>query len=633
MKVITVIPLSKVNFDEELTYFSSLPVAVNDVVEVSIRKKKLLGIVTSAADARDSKIEIKNADFNLRKIESVKGKSILNEEFLLAATEFADYINLSKNSVLSYLLPSVLKENYDELEGIVSDNSKEKQNPKDDNLKPEKLLFQASADERISYYKTLIRESFAAHKSIFIVLPREHEINLLASELGRGIENFVFTLHGGLAKNKALETIRNIYTCEHAILVLATAPYLAIKRDDMRAIIMEQEGSGAYRNIAQSNLDLRPFVEIYATRIKTKLIMADTLLRFETIGRKDLSMLSEVRSLSYRVNTDVEISVIEKGAKTENDSKWHPITVVSLDKIKNTLDKGQNVFVFTLRKGVATYTVCKHCETPIFCPECKAPLVLYTTKDKKKRMFVCNKCKHEKSPDTVCSNCGSWNLVTLGIGTEMVYEELQKHFPGNTIYELNKELVKNKSGAEKLIKEFESSRGSILLGTEMALFYMTKNVSLSLMASFDSLWSIPNFKISEKVLSLILRTLEKTDKTLLIETRNTTDEAITSFLNGNLSAYVKNELNDREQLGYPPYKRFIKLSWLPGDKTAKKQLQEILAPYEPVVFGNNILLRIEPQKWSPPELLPGGYLDLEIKKHLSQIPDSVSIHIDPEDVL
>ncbi len=632
MKVITVIPLSKVNFDEELTYFSSLPVAVGDVVEVSIRKKKLLGLVTGVNDARDSKIEIKNADFNLRKVESVKGKSILNQDFLLAATQFAEYTNLGKNSVLSYILPSILKENYDEFEEVAN-SIQPKENSNNDNLKPEKLLFQASPDERISYYKTLIRESFAAHKSIFIVLPREHEINLLASELGRGIENFVFTLHGGLSKNKALETIKKIYTCEHAILILATAPYLAIKRDDMRAIILEQEGSSAYRTVAESNLDLRPFIEIYATKIRTKLIMADTLLRFETIGRKDLSLLGEVRSLSYRVSNDVEIEVIEKGGKAENDNKWHPLTNTSLEKIKETLKKGQNVFVFTLRKGVATYTVCKHCETPVFCPECKAPLVLYTTKDKKKRMFVCNKCKHEKSPDTVCGNCGSWNLITLGIGTEMIYEELEKNFPETKIYELNKEVVKSKSSAEKLVKEFESSAGSILLGTEMALFYMTKNVSLSIMASFDSLWSIPNFKISEKVLSLILRTLERTEKTLRIETRNTTDEAITSFLNGNLSAYVKSELQDREQLGYPPYKRFIKLSWLPADKTAKKYLTEILEKYEPVVFGHNILLRIDPPRWSPSELLPGAMLDPEIKRILSQIPPSISIQVDPEDVL
>ncbi|MFM7088723.1 MAG: hypothetical protein ACKOW9_04305 [Candidatus Paceibacterota bacterium] len=633
MKVVTVIPLGRVPFEEELTYFTALPVAVNDVVSVTVRKRNILALVSQVTDARDSKMLLKNIDFNLRKINEVKGPSIFNPYFIDALSDLAKYSLLQKNFVLSYVLPQVFKDNYDTLKDKITPSDQ----THEDNIKSEKALFQAPLEDRVSYYKTMIRESFALQKSVFIILPRESDIEYFEQALSRGIENFVVTLHGGIPEKKLLEKITNALGSEHALLILATAQYVALPRKDIRVFVLEHESSTAYKTVVEPGLDLRTLVEIFATKSKTKLIMSDTLLRFETIGRKDIVHFGEVRPLSFRIQTDTDIVVTEKGVKKELDNKWHPVSLQSLEAIKHTSMRGENSFIFTLRKGLATYTICKHCETPVFCPDCKAPLVLYLSKDKKKRMFVCNKCRLEKNPDTVCASCGSWNLIPLGIGTELAYEELAKHIPKEKIFEINKEVVKTKAGAMKIIKEFEKTPGGVLIGTEMALFYVKEKVTCSVMISFDSLWSIPNFKISEKILQLILHTLEKTEKKLLIETRNVTDPAITGIINGNLSNYVREELRDRETLEYPPYRRFIKIAITEGaqKQILKKELAEKLKAFEPVSYGNNLLLRLPNQNWSLPELYPGGSLDEELAKNLPQIAllGYVHVQVDPEDVL
>ena len=72
------------------------------------------------------------------------------------------------------------------------------------------------------------------------------------------------------------------------------------------------------------------------------------------------------------------------------------------------------------------------------------------------------------------------------------------------IFKLDKEIAKTTIGAEKIIKEFEDTSGSILIGTEMAFFYIKKKVPFSVIASFDSLWSIPNFKMGERIIHIIL---------------------------------------------------------------------------------------------------------------------------------
>jgi hypothetical protein len=122
MLVVTVIPLQKVAFEEELTYFTSLSVKVNDIVSITLRKRTILGLVIDAKEALENKMQIKGADFNLRKIEAVKGPSIIRNEFVASALDLAKYSILNKNFVLSHLIPEVLKEHYDEISKLFDES-------------------------------------------------------------------------------------------------------------------------------------------------------------------------------------------------------------------------------------------------------------------------------------------------------------------------------------------------------------------------------------------------------------------------------------------------------------------------------------------------------------------------------
>ena len=276
-----------------------------------------------------------------------------------------------------------------------------------------------------------------------------------------------------------------------------------------------------------------------------------------------------------------------------------------------------------------------------------APVVLYLSRDNKKRMFVCNKCNTEKEPEIKCANCGGWNLMPLGIGTDTVLAEIKNKFPKIKIFKLNRESVKTDKEAEKITKEFEKNSGSILVGTEMPFFYLKAKVDLSIVASFDSLWSIPNFKMSEKIIQLLLSILSKTEKRLIIQTKNKNDPALLAVKSENLLHFIREELEDRKKLNYPPFKRFIKITFL-GDKTesikARQTLKEFLKEYNPEIFSGfipknknqyvtNALIKIETRKWSLPELCVGSSIDQNLKNLLSSLPPSFEVSVDPKDLL
>ncbi|OGI74688.1 hypothetical protein A2740_02520 [Candidatus Nomurabacteria bacterium RIFCSPHIGHO2_01_FULL_43_16] len=662
MKIATVIPLKKGTWKENLTYFTAQDVVSGSIVTIPLRNKKILGLVMSVENAATAKSNIKSMSFNLKKISEVKERSIFLKEYFDSAIETSRYYAGNKNNAITVLIPAIMRENYDTIAKFASQaemlpSGKSK-------LKSEKLILQMSIEDRLSFYKTLIRGSFAEKKSVFIVLPTEYDIRIFETSLSRGIELFTFTLFGDA--KKIIKKIEQIMTLAHPVLIIGTASFLSVPRPDIKTIVLEHESSNAYKLIAKPHFDLRFFTELFAVKINAKFILGDTLLRYETIARKETDGLMPVHPLQFRINFQGKIEILNPSPKNPSGNelvsiskkKFKVLMNESEKEIKNAVAKKKNVFIFTLRKGLATMTVCRDCGETMSCEKCGAPLVLYSSYKDKKRMFVCNRCEKESEGDQFCVKCGSWNLVPLGIGTDTVYEHVKEIFSKEKvkIFKLDKESAKSKKGAGTIIKEFSAQGGSasggedtgkILVGTEMVFFYMKKKTPLSVIASFDSLWSLPNFKMGEKIIQIMLSIIGNTTEKLIIQTKNENDRAIMAIKMENLLSFVREELEDRKKLDYPPFKRFIKISHL-GDKEqtskTRKLLKEIFKEYSPEIFSGfvkqfkgkyvtNALIKIDPNKWSLPEISTGSSLDENLLAKLASLPSNFDVFVDPEDLL
>jgi primosomal protein N' (replication factor Y) len=181
----------------------------------------------------------------------------------------------------------------------------------------------------------------------------------------------------------------------------------------------------------------------------------------------------------------------------------------------------------------------------------------------------------------------------------------------------------------------------------MTFFYLKNKVPLSIIASFDSLWSIPNFKMSEKIIHIILSIAKNTTSKFIIQTKNDNDKSITAIKSLNLLSFIREELEDRKALGYPPFKRFIKITYL-GDKEetqkARNLLEEIFKEYSVEIFSGfvgqmkekyvtNALLKLELKNWSLPCLSIDSTIDEKLFTKLLNLPPSFEIFVDPEDLL
>lgn len=654
MYIATVIPISKSVQKEQLTYFTAKEIPLGSVVMVPVRSRTVEAIVINLEEAKDLKSAVKDAAYQLKKIESVKGIAPYRKSFFEACELMKNYSISTTGAVIDALLPQILIEKYADIKKVpyIEPEISRK------DIKHEKLIFQALTKDRMSWYRTLIRESFAKKESVYICVPTEYDIDKFYTNFAKGIEQYVYKFHSHMKKLKLVEDYNSAVTEEHPILIIGTGMYLSIPRYDIRTIIVEHESSESYKQIGRPYIDIRSFAEVLADCEKIKLIYGDTLLRPETLHRHDIGELGEVASPLFRL-PQVERQIIVDMKDEVDDKGQHSFTVLS-DTTKKmvtyALEHNESVFLFSVRKGLAGITVCHDCGHTLLCEHCHTPVVLYGSKQKTAdkeatdRIFMCNKCGHKGSTQVRCPDCDSWNLTPLGIGTDRVVEELSREFPDATIVQIDKETTSNDGEMQKACNMFYGTKGAILVGTEMAFSCMKEEVTHSAIVSLDGLLSIPSYNINQKILHLIEKLSSVTIRNMIIQTRIPDNIVLKHVLVGNVLPLYRSDLKEREDFGYPPYKRLIKITFTGTareNEKARDYLEKIFAQYEPQIFSafvsrvrgqyiTNTVIKLDKTIWPfPPKenLLKDNTNYHDLYSKLASLPPQFSINVDPEDLL
>ncbi len=639
MYIVTVIPIQKGFQKESLTYFSPTQTPVGNIVTVPLRSKTADAIVINTEDVRDLKFDIKKAEFQLKKISEVKGPSPLSSSFFEACEKMREYTVSNTGSIIKSLTPTVFLDNLKDLKKNkkILNFTEIKEN---ENIKQEKLIFQALENDRLSWYRTLIRESFAKKESVFVCVPTRFDIEKFKEELGKGISQYVYVFHSDLTKKTIINNYNNCIEEEHPILIIGTGMFLSVPRHDIKTIILENESSDSYKQFARPFMDIRTFSEILSSISKTKLIFGDTLLRPETLYRHDQGEFGNVSSPLFRLPQserqmiiDMKEEADEKGVK-----KFDVLSSTTKKMIDYAINRNESVLLFTVRKGLAGVTVCNDCGWSVLCPKCESPLVLYGTKQRNatkivnSRIFMCNKCGLKENTEMRCEKCSSWNLNPIGIGTDRVYEEVKKNFPKAKIIQIDKETTPTDKEARDSIINFYKNPGSILIGTEMLFSYINKEITHSAIISLDGLLSIPSFNITQKIIHIIEKLHSITKRNLIIQTRNIDNKILEHSTSGNVLPLYREDLNERKRFGYPPFKRLIKISFTGSASDTEKArnfIDKYLGGYEPQIFSafvgktkgqytTNTVIKIDPTLWPIPtnqKNIRNEHLNSSIRQH------------------
>jgi primosomal protein N' len=635
MHVVHVIPIARGIGKETLSYFTAKPPLEGSIVSVPLRKRTVRAVVIAHEEVREAKSSLRQSRYPLRKAGTLQAQALLSPEFMQAVKETARHFVGTTGATLSAITPTLLwKERA--LHSFAPPASVVRPSFAAEN---ERLVLQAETDERMARFRSIVRESFARHQSTIICVPSVQEGEFVAEQLGKGISAYVFVFHGSLTKKELLKRWSSVRALHHPVVIVCTPPFLAIERGDVSTIIIEHEDAPGYKQVIRPYIDLRFFIERVARAKRIRLILAGLPLSIETRYRHEKGVLEALIPLKLhpRSSVDIEIADVRTTTKpTDRSGKEFQALGVRLKQlIEYTTHTNRNLFIFVARRGLAPLTVCGDCGNPVTCEGSNEPAVLY--RGLSGNLFVCHSTGESRSAQERCRVCGSWRLQSIGIGAQRLEDEIDRLFPKAQLFTLESTTVRTHAQAKTLVEKFYKTKGGILLGTEMALPYLTKPISAVAAASVDTLLSHPEWCMSEKTFALLLSLRDRASEAVLIQTRRPEEKIIQYALEGDTTRFYREELEWRKLLHYPPFTTLIKISTRGSEHRIHAEtefLENHFADYKlhiylPVIHSTRSwysvhgLLRVPENAWP----------DEKLHALLSELPPHFSVTVNPRQLL
>lgn len=630
MFVIKVIPITRGVLKGHVSFFSKESIDPGTVIDVPIRNKKTAAVVLSTTDVRDEKSTLRNESFALKKIQPKVKRRIFTTGTIEAFREIAEYHAAPESAVFDHFTSRAI---------VDTDNPLEETKHQKANYETasDRLALQQETPERMSLYRNLTRESFAKGESVMILAPTIPEAERLYKELSRGIEEQTVLLTSNLTKKGTVTAWNRAIADPEPLLLIVTFSFLAIPRENLSTIIIERESARSYVHRERPYLDARVAAEVLAKKNGARVIFSDFPLRVETHARLKNHELEELSRPQRSLRIGAPVRVVD--ARTKDDGKkkkrFSPLTLFVQSLIEKETARGSRLFVYAARRGIAPLTICNDCGTPITDPATGAPMTLHKTPEG--NMFMSFRSGALLPANIACSVCGSWDLVSLGVGVERVHDEIKKLFPSIPLFLFTSETAKTHAQSRKLMQQFFSTKGAVLVATDRALPYLYEPVEYSVVASIDSALSSSAWRANAHALHTLFYLSDKTLETCVVQTRLPEAPVIRALAAGNPSDFIEHELSEREQFDYPPYATFVGLTWSGTERAVLKTADvvtsaltswELVGPLPPRAISKNrfagrAVVRLEKGTWP----------NQRLSEDLHKLPPDIAVTIDPDDIV
>ncbi|PID42514.1 MAG: primosomal protein N' [Gammaproteobacteria bacterium] len=361
------------------------------------------------------------------------------------------------------------------------------------------LLQGVTGSGKTEVYIELAHEACRANQQILILLP---EINLTPQTLARFQRHLpARTLcqhHSSLNDTEKIQAWASVLENRSAILI-GTRSALFYPFDKLRYIIVDEEHDTSYKQQDGFRYSARDLATVLGKKHACPVILGSATPSLESLHNVRQKKFSHL-FLKHRHGNASQPEVTLVSTRTGQIN--HGLTRELVTRIRQHLDRGNQVLVFINRRGYSPAYLCHDCGWIAGCHHCDSRLTLY----KSRHQLRCNHCDTTYRLDRFCPNCKSLNLHPGGEGTEKVEETLQSLFDPVPVIRVDRDSTSRKRAMQSIHDRIHTGKPCILVGTQMlAKGHDFPNLTLvGILSSDDGLFS-SDFRASEKVAQLVIQ--------------------------------------------------------------------------------------------------------------------------------
>ena len=233
---------------------------------------------------------------------------------------------------------------------------------------------------------------------------------------------------------------------------------------------------------------------------------------------------------------------------------------ILVDKLRERFERKEQSILFLNRRGFSASMLCQECGHVEVCDRCSVPMTYHRSDDTLK----CHLCGAEAVAPIVCPPCGSPRIRWKGMGTQRIENAVMKILPNAKVVRVDADTMNRKHLFRQILGDFRSGRIDVIVGTQMiakGLDY--PNVTLVGLVDADLSLHIPDFRANERTFQLLVQVSGRAGRgelagEVVVQTYTPHADPIQFARHGDVDAFLRMELENRELFEYPPYRRLIR---------------------------------------------------------------------------
>ncbi len=232
------------------------------------------------------------------------------------------------------------------------------------------------------------------------------------------------------------------------------------------------------------------------------------------------------------------------------------------EAVQITLERGEQALLFLNRRGYAPLTLCRACGFRLQCPNCDAWLVDHRFR----KRLVCHHCGFSMPPPVECPNChATESFAAVGPGVERLEQEAAELFPQARILVLSSDLIESVERLRSELDDVAQGRFDLVIGTQLVAkgHHFPK---LNLVGIVDADLGLGNGdpRAAERTFQLLHQVVGRAGREEgrgvgYLQTHQPEHPVMRALISGDREAFYKNEIEQRERTGYPPFGRLASL--------------------------------------------------------------------------
>jgi primosomal protein N' (replication factor Y) len=335
---------------------------------------------------------------------------------------------------------------------------------------------------------------------------------------------------------------------------------------DLRLIVVDEEQDDSYKQDEKPRYHARNVALIRGRLSGATVVMGSATpsaesLRHASDGKYDLSLMP------VRVS-DAPMPVIDIVDMRTDSGRRTFFSKALIEALDQNIEAGNQSIIFLNKRGHARFVQCNACGWVAMCRDCDISLTYHRVDNRMK----CHFCGYSRPVAKRCDSCKSPRLYFSGPGTQRVELDLQSLFPGTGILRMDADTTSGKDGHRKILEKFSTGLYPILLGTQMVVKgHHFPGVSLVGVLSAEEGLNFPDFRSAERTFQQLTQVAGRSGRgrelgRVLVQTYMPDHYVFRYLVAHDYDGFIKEELEFRRQLRYPPFARIVLASCVSRDR-------------------------------------------------------------------